>query len=142
MSDFVVSAVGQLVVATAAIPLEFAPTSTTDAVLYGIDATFDTVFGTTYPYVEVCTYGTVGSGGTTPTPAKLDQSQSATATMVVRANDTTLPTTITRLFGWYWSAAYQYPEGRELKLAASGKYCLRITSPAASFYDLNLLWGE
>lgn len=141
-STYIQTVTGVLVAATSKIPIEFAPASTANADLIDLDITFDTVFSATYPLIEFCTYGTVGSGGTTPTPGLYGNQTSLAANTVVRINDTTAPTTITPIWSWYWSAGFLWPLGREFNMAASGKYCIRITSPAASNFAINAIWSE
>lgn len=129
--------------ATALIPLEIAPAATRDIQLIALDVTFDTVFSATYPLVELCTYSTVGSGGTAPTPTKYGENQNVAALTVARINDTTPPGTIAQLYAWYWSAAsYLWPLGRELELLQSGKYCVRVTSPTTGHVAVNAIWAE
>lgn len=125
------------------IPIEIAPASTQDAQMVALDITFGAVFSTTVPFIEFCTYGTVGSGGTTPTPTKYGENQGVPALTVVRINDTVAPTTIVSLFGWYYTGfSYLWPLSREFEMLASGKYCIRITSPSNSFACVNSVWVE
>lgn len=131
-----------LTAATAKIPIEFAPASTRDCILIGLDVTFDAP-GTTDPFVEFCTYGTVGSGGSAPTLLKYGVNQDVAAQTVVRINDTTAPTTITQLFAWYTSGQQALlPLGRELQMQHSGKFCIRITAPASCNAVINALIEE
>lgn len=129
--------------ATAKIPLEITPASTKSIQLVGLDVSFDTVFGTTVPLVELCTYGTVGSGGSAPTPTKMGDNTSDVALTVTRILDTTAPTTIVSLIPWYWSGfMLQYPLGREVQLAASSKNCVRVTSPSTGNCAITAYWTE
>jgi len=131
-----------LTAATANIPIEIAPASTLDAVLVSLDVTFDAP-GATAPKIELCTYGTVGSGGSTPTPTKYGQNQNRAASTVVRIADSTPPTTITALWTWYSTGLfYQWPLGREFELLQSGKYCIRVTAPATCNCCINLVFEE
>jgi hypothetical protein len=132
-----------LVAATAKIPIEIATAAAIDAVMVGLDVTFDAVFAATVPLIEFCTYGTVGSGGTVPTPLKYGQNQSRVASTVARINDTTAPTTIVQLFAWYYaSLSYIWPLGREFELLPNSKYCVRVTSPVAANCVINAIWEE
>lgn len=143
MGLFQVQVVTTVTAATAKIPIEFAPASNQDAQMVALDVNFDTVFGTTVPLIEMCTYGTVGSGGTTPTATKYGVNQGPAALTVVRINDTTAPLTITPLFSWYAAGInYLWPLGREFDMVLSGKYCIRVTSPTTGNVAINAIWDE
>lgn len=139
---YVATVATSVTAATSKIPIEFAPAATADTQLVALDCTFDTVFATTYPLVEFCTYGTVGSGGTTPTPVKYGENQDTAALTVIRINDSTPPTTITPLWSWYWSAGYLWPLGREFQMVHSGKFCIRVTSPSTGNVVINAVFAE
>lgn len=135
-----------LAAATAKIPLQFAPSAGKDAVMIGLDVMFDGSGTGNNCLVEMCTYGTVGSGGTTPTPTKYGQNQQVAASTVVRLSDTTAPTTITMLWEWYIplnsGISYLWPFGREFAMVAGGKYCIRLTSPAIVNTIINAVFEE
>jgi len=137
-----------LVAATLKVAVQLATGAAVQNRILQIDVTFDGTNAAAVPVLVelVRETGVTSTGGTAPTPVKVNTDASAAAATTARINDTTDGTGPTVIAAWLVpptsGIVIQFPLGREAGMKVSEFLALRLTAPAVVNYIVNVWFEE
>jgi hypothetical protein len=134
-----------LAAATARTLVEVSTASTVDMAWIGFDISFDASGTGTNAKVEIVSYTASGTGSAY-TPTRLGGNQGRASVTAAEVNSTVEPSTPTVLLTWFVPLnsgfSYVWPLGRELQMAVSKVYGIRVTSASVVNAACNLYFEE